>query len=246
MSIMRIIGAVGVILGLFAIGGCLAHRKLLYYPSHEMGESDLVPWKVGDRVIGYAAERDQPTGVWLMLHGNGGQASHRGYVRQRMRASDALYVLEYPGYGQREGSPSRDAFNAAAAEALAILQARFPDLPIGVIGESIGSGPSSWLGSQPNPPDKIVLVVPFDRLELVAKEKFPWLPVGLVLRDKWENAVALANYAGELEVYGAEDDQIIPVQHAKDLAVQLPRAKFTLIPGGHNAWSYQELVKIGF
>jgi pimeloyl-ACP methyl ester carboxylesterase len=80
----------------------------------------------------------------------------------------------------------------------------------------------------------------------VAKEKFPWLPVGLVLRDKWENAVALANYPGPVEIYGATDDQIIPVQHAKDLATKLPRAKFTLIPGGHNAWSYQEALKIRF
>ena len=154
--------------------------------------------------------------------------------------------MEYPGYGQREGKPSRGAFNAAAAEALAVLRERFPNLPIGVIGESIGSGPASWLGSQPNPPDKIVLAVPFDRLERVAKEKFPWLPVGLVLRDKWENAVALANFKGAIEIYGAAEDQVIPVAHAQDLAAQLPTAQFTLIPGGHNAWSYQEEVKIEF
>jgi pimeloyl-ACP methyl ester carboxylesterase len=246
MNLGRIFGAVGVIVGLFAIGGCLAHRKLLYFPSHDGAETDLTPWKVGGQVVGFASTRERPTGVWLMLHGNGGQASHRGYVLPRMRDSDALYVMEYPGYGQRMGSPSRDAFNTAAAEALAALRGQFPDLPIGVIGESIGSGPASWLGGQLNPPDKIVLMVPFDRLERVAKEKFPWLPVGLVLRDKWENAVALANYPGPVEIYGATDDQIIPVQHAKDLATKLPRAKFTLIPGGHNAWSYQEALKIRF
>ena len=229
-----------------AVGGCLGHRRLLYFPSHEEGETDLTQWKEEDKVIGFASERSDPTGVWLMLHGNGGQASHRGYVRQRMKESDALYVLEYPGYGARAGKPSREAFNAAAAEALAILRERFPDKPLGVIGESIGSGPASWLGSQPETPDKIVLMVPFDRLENVAKQKYPYLPVGWVLRDKWDNGAALADYRGALEIYAAKEDQIIPVDHAQELAKQLPRAKIQILPGGHNAWSYQEELEIRF
>lgn len=246
MSVLRILGLLGAVLLVAGVGGCLAHRKLLYFPSHDPAPTDLTPWRVDGQVLGFASELDEPESIWLMLHGNGGQASQRGYVRPRMNARDALYVMEYPGYGARSGRPSRDAFNAAAADALAELRRQFPAKKIGVIGESIGTGPASWLGSLSHPPDKIVLVVPFDRLERVAKAKFPYLPVGLIMRDKWDNAVALRDYAGELEIYGAVDDQIIPVEHARDLAESLPRAKFTVLPGGHNAWSYQAELIVGF
>ena len=243
---MRILGLLGAVLLVAGVGGCLAHRKLLYFPSHDPAPTDLKSWVVGGQVIGFTSELAEPEAVWLMLHGNGGQASHRGYVRPRMNERDALLVMEYPGYGARSGKPSRDTFNAAAADALAELRRRFPAKKIGVIGESIGTGPASWLGSLDNPPDKIVLVVPFDRLERVAKAKFPYLPVGLIMQDKWDNAAALRDYAGELEIYGAVDDQIIPVAHARDLAAALPSAKFEILPGGHNAWSYQTELRIGF
>lgn len=246
MSALRILGLLGAILVVAGVGGCLAHRKLLYFPSHDPAPTDLSPWVVGGEVVGFASERDDPQAVWLMLHGNGGQASQRGYARQRMQEGDALFVMEYPGYGARAGKPSLEAFNGAAAEALAELRRRFPSKRIGVIGESIGTGPASWLGSQPNPPDKIVLVVPYDRLERVAKAKFPYLPVGLIMQDKWDNIAALQDYGGTLEIYGATDDQVIPVEHAKNLAAALPRAKFQILPGGHNAWSYQSELMIEF
>lgn len=246
MSMMRILGMLGVVLLLAGVGGCLAHRKLLYFPSHDATPTDLKPWIVGGQVIGFTNAIDDPETVWLMLHGNGGQASQRSYARQRMNERDALFVMEYPGYGARLGKPSRDAFNSAAADALAELRLRFPERKIGVIGESIGTGPASWLGSQSDAPDKIVLVVPFDRLERVAKAKFPYLPVGLIMQDKWDNAAALQGYSGVLEIYGAADDQIIPVAHARDLAAALPSAKFRVLPGGHNGWSYQAELSIGF
>jgi len=46
-----------------------------------------------------------------------------------------------------------------------------------------------------------------------------------------------------VEIYGAKDDEIIPVSHAKALAAAVPSAKFTLIEGGHNDWSQQPQVK---
>ncbi len=246
MQILRLLGLLGAAGVVAGIGGCLAHRKLLYFPSHDTAQTELAPWQVNGEVVGFAVERKDPVAVWLMLHGNGGQASQRAYVLPRMSAADSLYVMEYPGYGARPGSPSRAVFNAAATDALAALRLRFPGKPMGVIGESIGSGPAAWLGSQLPAPDKIVLVVPFDRLERVAKGKFPYLPVEWVLRDKWDNGAALQDYGGELEIYGAADDQVIPLKHARDLAAQLPRAKFTVLPGGHNAWSYQSELRIAF
>jgi len=194
-------------------------------------------------VVGYCREVPSPDVVWLMMHGNAGQASHRDYVLEHLSVRDALYVLEYPGYGARSGSPSRSSIDAAAQQAYTDLRLTYPQTPVCVIGESLGSGPAAMLAATPHPPDKLVLITPFDSLYRVAARKFFFLPVWLLLLDRWDNAAALRDYQGEVEIYGAREDTVIPVQHAKSLAQVCKNATFHLIPGGHNDWSRGNDVK---
>jgi hypothetical protein len=65
-----------------------------------------------------------------------------------------------------------------------------------------------------------------------------------MLRDAWDNVDSLKHYTGLVEVFGAINDTIIPVEHAKSLAKQIPNAHFTAISGGHNDWSQNSQVKI--
>jgi pimeloyl-ACP methyl ester carboxylesterase len=236
-----------VVAAYLALGVVVAvnQRSFIYFPTHDDVETPLRPWVVDGQIIGYCHSVREPRTVWLMAHGNAGQASHRSYVLARMSPTDSLYVLEYPGFGLRDGHPSKDSMNAAAAAAFQILREEFPGTSVGVIGESIGSGPASSLASAKRPPDKIVLVVPFDTFESVASEHMPFLPIGLMLRDNWNNINALSGFAGSIDIYGAIDDRIIPFEHAKHLASALPGARFVTIGGGHNDWSNSELVHIG-
>ncbi len=219
-------------------------RSFLYFPSHAVVPGPLSPWVKNGQILGYCRPVEKPRMIWLMLHGNGGQAAHRAYVLSHLGAQDALYVLEYPGYGLRPGAPSRPSFDQAALQAYENLRNEFPQTPMGVLGESIGSGPASTLASAAKPPDKIVLVVPFDSLTSVASDHLPWLPIRLLLQDRWDNVDALKSFTGPLEIYGATQDRIIGLAHAKNLAAQLPRARFIEIPGGHNDWSSSELVRL--
>lgn len=179
-----------------------------------------------------------------MMHGNAGQAADRDYVLRCMSEHDSLYVLEYPGYGFREGSPSLESMNQAASEAYQFLRSRNPNTPVCVLGESIGSGPACALAREKIAPDKIVLVIPFDSLANVASRQFPFLPVRLLLRDAWNNVESLRHYTRPVEIFGAIDDAIIPIEHAKALARQIPRAQLIAITGGHNDWSKDDQVKI--
>jgi hypothetical protein len=179
-----------------------------------------------------------------MTHGNGGQAADREYALPRFSPDDSIYILEYPGYGQRPGMPSAQAFNAAAESAYLALRRAHPGIPVCAVGESIGSGPASMLATLAPPPDKIVLIVPFERLSLVARDHYPGFLVKLLLSDDWDNAKALAGYRGPIDIFGAEEDTIVPVRHAQTLAAALPRARFTLIPGGHNDWWRSDAVWI--
>jgi pimeloyl-ACP methyl ester carboxylesterase len=218
-------------------------REFLFFPTQFETQSALSIWTVGDSVYGYSREVPGSKRVWLMMHGNAGQAAHRDYILGCVGPADSVFVLEYPGYGSRSGSPSRDSFNDAAAVAYRKLREEHPGVFIGVIGESIGSGPACSLAAERQPPDAIVLITPFDTLVSVAGKLMPFLPVRWLLKDKWDNVQALRGYRGPVIVYGAEFDTVIPVMHAKTLA-QAVGARFELMQSGHNDWMRTGSVKL--
>ena len=234
---------IGIGLVLVVVGCRSLERRLLFFPTHQPPDNRLTPWIKDGRTIGYARVVASPKNVWLMLHGNGGQASDRAYALPCFPPRDSVYILEYPGYGNRAGRPSAKVFNEAAEEAYRFLRTSFPFEPVCVAAESIGSGPAAQLAGLNQPPDKIVLVVPFDKLSNVAKDHYPSLVVGLLLSNEWDNVKALSSYKGPLEIYAAKDDTIIPVKHASALAAAVANAKFVQIEGGHNDWSQQPQVK---
>ena len=235
---------------IFLAGIALLQRKLLFQPTRHSDDGalsrGLSHWKLEGSRIGYAHEVAAPKAVWLFLHGNAGQAGDRVYALPSFSPHDSVYILEYPGYGSRPGSPSKDSINRAATQAYEALRARFPGVPVCIAGESIGSGPSAFLAMHPHPPDKIVLILPFDTLTNVAAAHFPFLPVRLLLRDNWDNIASLREYKGPLEIIGAEADNIIPIQHARALAAGKPSAVFHEIQGGHNDWADGAKVKIRY
>jgi pimeloyl-ACP methyl ester carboxylesterase len=215
-------------------------RALVFNPTHHDVDTSMEPWRVDGQQIGYVRAAESPTGVWLVLHGNGGQAAHRDYLLQHVADDVTVYVMEYPGYGQRPGLATAQTFNDAALAAYTSIRSRHGSIPVGVIGESIGSGPASLLAGEASAPAKIVLLVPFDQLHRVAGSRFPWLPVKWLMRDQWDNVAALETYPGPVEIYAARDDEVIPFKHAKALADALPRARLITMTGGHNSWQLEE------
>ncbi|MDL2274765.1 hypothetical protein LJC22_01395 [Desulfosarcina sp. OttesenSCG-928-G10] len=220
-------------------------RSLLFYPSHgDHVPRELVPWIREGEIIGYVREVAEPESIWLMLHGNSGQAAGRTYALPCFPENAAVYILEYPGYGQRKGKPASATINAAAKAGFLDLKARYPDLPVCVAGESIGTGPASFLGSLETPPDKIVLVVPFDTLSDLARHHVRYLPVGLLLADCWDNGKALSTYKGPVDIFATPHDRITPFSQAVSLAQKVPHATFYRMDGGHNDWSRDGRVRL--
>jgi pimeloyl-ACP methyl ester carboxylesterase len=235
--VLRIAVILCVLYVVIGLGIYIWQRSMLFFPTHATPSTTLTPWSVGSHTIGFCHEATNAHVIWLMAHGNAGQAADRDYVLPRMSKQDSLYVLEYPGYGFREGSPSLQSMNQAASEAYQLLRSRNRGTPVCVLGESIGSGPACALAREQIPPDKLVLVVPFDSLVHLASRKLPFFPIRLLLHDRWDNVESLSQYAGPVDIFGAVGDTIIPVAHAKELARRVPHARFVEIAGGHNDWS---------
>lgn len=235
------------LLPLFAVAGLvyliglisvhINQRSMIFLPTNGIVEaSSLTPWLHEEKEIGFCREVEEAKRIWFMLHGNAGQAAHRSYVLPHISEEDSFYVLEYPGYGQRPGSPSKESLNAAATEAYVALCKAYPNTRIVVIGESIGSGPACHLAGMDRAPERIVLFTPFDTMMKLASHHARWFPAALIIKDDWDNIEALKDFQGQLEIYGALQDETIPIVHAKRLAESVPGASMTELDCGHNAW----------
>jgi fermentation-respiration switch protein FrsA (DUF1100 family) len=73
----------------------------------------------------------------------------------------------------------------------------------------------------------------------VARYHFPWLPTGLLLRDRYDTAAHLAGYPGRVGIVVAGRDTIIPAPFGRLLYEALAAGRtrlWTLAGAGHNDW----------
>jgi len=124
-------------------------------------------------------------------------------------------MLEYPGYGDRAGTPSERNIYTAADEAL--LLAATNGL-VYVIGESLGTGVAAYLaGAHPKQVAGVVLFAPYNRLADVAQYHLPIFPVPLMLLDKFPSEDYLKNFHGPVGILIGEEDRIVPPQFGRRL-----------------------------
>ena len=119
----------------------------------------------------------------------------------------SLYFVNYRGYAGSSGEPSEKALVSDAIAMYDRLRSRHPR--ISVLGRSLGSGVAVQLASERDI-ERLVLVTPFDSLGKVGQAHFPWLPVRLLMLDRYESAVIAPAVRAETLVVVAEADEIIP------------------------------------
>jgi hypothetical protein len=230
---------------LVVLAVAIFQRRLIYFPrtippvlaERAAAENGFVPWqnKAG-QIIGWKLPTClPPTGSVLIVHGNAGCAIDREYLAGPIHDAAAVdvYVLEYPGYGARGGSPCKRSFIAAGEDA-------FESLPNGspryVVSESIGAGVACHLTkAHSTEVAGLLLFMPYHDLASVAQRKMVFLPAYLFLLDRFNPAEDLKDYRGPVKIVLAGADEIIPATSGLRLFKGYKGPKtLQIIPGAHH------------
>ena len=149
----------------------------------------------------------------------------------------AWLVINYRGYGWSKGSPGEKAMAADARRIYDWTRSRSDvEHPrVVAFGRSLGSGVAVRLASE-RPLAGIVLATPFDSLESVAKRHYPFAPVSLLLRHRFDSLDLAPRIGVPMLCIVAERDSIIPVEHARRLhaAWQGDKRLVSIANAGHN------------
>lgn len=223
---------------------CL-QRRMIYYPTRLPAAQEaqlaagngLVPWRdpAGETIGWELPAQGAATGSVLIVHGNAGCAVDRGYLANPIHAAEPVnvFILEYPGYGARGGSPSEKSFLAAAEEAFAALTNAGP---VYVVGESLGTGVAAYLAkAHSQQVAGLALFMPYNKLSAVAQSKMPLLPARWLLWDRFDPEDWLKRYHGPVKIVLAGNDEIIPTKFGRRLFDSYNGPKsLEVIPGVHH------------
>lgn len=232
-----------------ALGGMYVfQRDLQYFPTHRdpapetLGlqgvTRETLATPDGETLVLWTApaQGDRPT--ILLLHGNGGEIADRAdrLAFYQSRGFGAAF-LSWRGFGGSTGRPSETGLLTDAKAAYDALRARgIAAERIVLVGESLGTGPAVMTAAA-NPVAAVILEAPYTAAVDIARQAYPWVPVGLLMKDQFRSRDHIAAIRAPVLILHGEADRVIPPGFGRrlfDLA-QDPKTFLSLGPVGHEA-----------
>jgi uncharacterized protein len=219
-----------VVIAVLAVGVCLlgylAQDRLIFFPqalderaalgiqqSSPRSEAFELAVDGGVRLRGWLVDGPSRRPYPLVMYFGGNAEEVSWLVSEFSRVRDwAALLVNYRGYGLSQGQPSERALNR---DALALYdqvtrRADIDSRRVVAIGRSLGTGVATYLASQ-RPVAGVVLISPYDSLVEVGRRAYPFLPVDLLLRHRFESkARSPSIHAPLLALVAAQDEVVLP------------------------------------
>lgn len=228
----------------------LLQDKLIFQPSRELMATPTafgLPFNIlklhtddGERLDAWHVPAQASTrshALVLIFHGNAGNISHRlDYLRMFHDLGYASLIIDYRGYGHSTGTPSEAGTRTDAATAWrhATTSLGYPPERIVIFGESLGGAVAAHLASV-HRPAALVLASTFTSVPDLGAEIYPWLPVSILARTRFNSLEHAKKIASPVVVIHSRDDDVIPFAHGERLFAAVASQKlFIEIRGGHN------------
>ena len=223
------------------LGICVAmfvfQRAFIYFPQPRKvtaPESTLVLRVEGEDIVVSVRPHGGKKAI-IYFGGNAEDVSQNLESFSGAYPDHALFLMHYRGYGGSTGSPTEQAIHSDAVALFQEVHAQYPE--IAVIGRSLGTGVAVRLASS-YPVSRLILVTPFDSMQKIAASAYPFLPVRLLLRDRYESGIYAPDINIPTTIIVAEFDEVIPRASTNRLVSRflIGVATMKIIQGvGHNS-----------
>lgn len=218
-------------------------RQLMYFPSSEvttadaMGLTDVEPvtFPTADGLVlsgwFFTQSASSPRVTFLVFNGNAGNRSHRAPLATALRHRGfQVLLVDYRGYAENPGAPTENGLAADSRAARAYVIGR-PDVDASRLvyfGESLGTAVAVNLAVD-YPPAALVLRSPFTSMADLGQLHYPFLPVRLLLRDRFAAIDQIRRIQVPLLVIAGQRDRIVPIENSRRLYDAAIAAKTLLV-----------------
>jgi len=181
----------------------------------------------------------QPAGITVVVfNGNAGNRAMRAPLAAALgRHGIATLLFDYRGYGGNPGSPSEEGLARDARAAVEYVATRRDVDPNRIVyfGESLGTGVAVRTATE-RKPRALILRSPFPSLVAVGRHHYQLLPVGWLLRDRFDCVERIKQIACPLLVIAGDVDGIIPIGMSERLfaAASEPKQMIRIAGADHN------------
>nr|WP_246324101.1 alpha/beta hydrolase [Petropleomorpha daqingensis] len=215
-----------VLLVVVAVTGLLwtFQRRLVYLPEGTPGPAPAGARDVtlttddGLRLGGWFFPGDDAAPAVLVADGNGGNRGLRAPLAEALQERGlSVLLFDYRGYGGNPGSPSEEGLALDVRAARAFLLEQVPAARLLYYGESLGCAVVTELATE-HPPAGLVLRSPFTDLAAVGSVHYPFLPVRLLLRDRYPVEEQIARVRVPTTVVFGTADTIVPPDQSRAVA----------------------------
>ena len=216
-------------------------RNLLYHPSENNYLNDKITFNYEEIFI----ETDKNINLksWfikkdlnkfktiLIFHGNAGNLFNRVYKLNELNKLDVnILLISWRGFSGNKGKPTEKNLYHDAEEAVKWLNNRGAiSKNIILYGESLGTGVATELGTS-NAFGGIILESPFTSIANAAKIYYPYLPINIILKDRYNSIGKIKNITTPILIMHGKKDNIVPQKMGLELYEKANQPKFSYFP----------------
>ena len=220
-------------------------RNLLYHPSENNYLNDKITFNYEEIFI----ETDKNINLksWfikkdlnkfktiLIFHGNAGNLFNRVYKLNELNKLDVnILLISWRGFSGNKGKPTEKNLYHDAEKAVKWLNSQGIDnKDIILYGESLGTGVATELASKNNY-GGIILESPFTSMVDTAKIYYPYLPVNLLLKDRFNSKSKIKDITTPILIMHGKMDNIVPQKMGLKLFDNANNPKYSYFPKKDN------------
>ena len=203
-------------------------RSLLYHPNvnnyfNDKLKVDIeeVQIKTSDNInlLGWFHKKDlNRFKTVVYFHGNAGKLEHRIHKLNHFKDIDVNFlIISWRGFSGNSGKPTEKGLYEDGKSTIDWLKnIGLSDKDIVIYGESLGTGIATHI-AQNRKFAGLVLETPFTSMVDAAKNVYPYIPVGILLKDRYENEKKIKHINIPILVMHGEADQIVPFKMGKKI-----------------------------